>query len=163
MRYTIFILLAMLIYNGCKFVKNPLEPDSNQTLSVSAVMDSIQYTFAVPKSTFGINDTLTATITAYNQSSNTDTLTTGYNPSFYNWTLTNDSTGKTIMYGPAGADDVVMLVPIAVGKSRIIYSISEAIADTSGAAVLPGKYVLRWNLNSATTTLLWFNLNLTIQ
>ncbi len=163
MRNAVFFLLAMLLYSGCKFVKNPVEADSNQTLSVTNAVDSVQYTFSIPKSTFGKYDTLSAALTAYNLSSTTDTLATGYGPSFYTWTLANDSTGNIIMFGPKGADNVISLVPIAPGQSRIIYGISEAIADTSGNAVLPGKYTLRWNLNSQTTTLLWFKLNLNIQ
>jgi hypothetical protein len=49
----------MPIVNGCK-KSNIIAPISEQTLSVSAVSDSMQYTSAIQKQSFGIHDTLIA-------------------------------------------------------------------------------------------------------
>ena len=163
MKRFIFVLIGAITLAGCKFINNPEAPGNNVPLSATAVMDSVQYTFAVPQSDFSVNDTLDATLTAYNQSYQTDTLETGYSPNFYTWTLTNDSSGVTIMYGPEGADNVVQLVPVAPNQLSVIYSIHQAIADTSGSAVKTGKYTLRWNLNDGTTNLMWFELKVNLK
>ena len=152
----------MPIFNGCNKSSNSVTPITNQTLSTQAVNDSIQYTFAIPKGVFGIHDTLSATLTAYNQSSKPETLLVSYSPYFYTWSLKNVG-GITIMYGPIGADNSIAMIPLNPKQSIAMYSLHQAIADTSGAPVLAGPYVLQWNLNNRTTTLLSFPLNLTLQ
>ena len=74
MRYFILALSIALIINGCKKNSNPVASVTNPALSVSQVSDSMQYTFAIPRSVFGIHDTLSASFTAFNQSAEPDTL-----------------------------------------------------------------------------------------
>jgi hypothetical protein len=111
---------------------------------------------------FGIHDTLIATLTAYNQSSKPETLVVGYSAYLYTWSLKNDS-GRVIMFGPMGANNLLRMIFINPNQSSVMYSIHQAIADTSGAPVTAGSYVLQWNLNNRVTTLLSFSLNLSLQ
>jgi hypothetical protein len=48
------------------------------TLSVSKVYNDVQHTFTVPQSTFGIHDTLKATVTVTNVGIVSDTLLVNY-------------------------------------------------------------------------------------
>jgi hypothetical protein len=152
----------LLISDGCTKSSNSVTPITNQTLTTEAVSDSIQYTFAIPKGVFGIHDTLSATLTAYNQSSKPETLVVGYNPYLYTWSLKNES-GRVIMFGPMGANNLLRMISINPNQSSVMYSIHQAIADTSGGPVTAGSYVLQWNLNNRVTTLLSFSLNLSLQ
>ena len=162
MRYLICILPLLLISDGCNKSSNSITPTTNQTLSTQAVSDSIQYTFAIPRGVFGIHDTLSATLTAYNQSSKPETLIVGLNPYLYTWSLKNNSE-RVIMYGPMGANNSLRLIPLNPKQSGLLYNIRQAIADTSGGPVTAGSYVLQWNLNNRVTTLLSFSLNLSLQ
>jgi hypothetical protein len=114
MRYCIFVISIALIINGCKKISNPVASETNPTLSVSQVQDSLQYTFAIPKTVFGVHDTLSATLTAFNQSAETDTLIYGV---FLQWSLKNDS-GRTLMGNPI----TYPLIPIR----RIILNLKPA-------------------------------------
>jgi len=160
MRYRLFIVLVVLALSTCKH--NSLTPSDNQNLSQSATLDDIQYTLAIPQGSFDIHDTLFATFTAYNQSSHADTLYASYSPYFYSWALT-DASGRTIMFGPMGANNSIRLIPLNPNQSAVMYSIRQAIADTSGAPVVAGSYSLRWNLNNQTTTLLSVSVTLTLR
>ena len=160
MRYIIFCISIIIILGGCK--NNSVAPTNGQILSTSAVLDNIQYSFAIPKAEYGIHDTLNATLTAYNQSSSTDTIYTSYSPYFYSWSLRNAG-GKIIMYGPVGADNLIRIITLNPNQSTVMYSLHQAIADTSGATVVAGSYVLQWNLNNRATTLLTFSLDLSLQ
>ena len=162
MRYLICVLSLLLIFDGCNKNSNSVTPITNQTLTTQAVSDSIQYTFAIPKAVFSIHDTLSATLTAYNQSSQPVNLVVGYSPYLYTWSLKNNS-GRVIMFGPMGANNSQRLIPLNPKQSSVMYSIHQAIADTSGAPVTAGSYALQWNLNNRITTLLSFLLNLSLQ
>jgi hypothetical protein len=117
-------------------------------LSVSAVMDSIQYTFTIPKATFGIHDTLVAIMTAYNQSYLPKTIVVG--PSWFSWTLKNES-GRIIMYGPTVVPLFLTYTVINSHQSNEIYSVHQAISDTSGAPVIAGSYVLSAEMDPLTS------------
>jgi hypothetical protein len=129
----------MTIFDGCK---NSVSPTFGYTLSTSVVKDSIQYTFAIPKYIFGIHDTLTANLTAFNQRSVPETLYTG--ASIFSWFLQTQS-GRKIMYGPKASP--LNLYPVVIGSHKIIilHFISEKIADTSGQPVTAGIYSLHAN------------------
>ena len=104
MRNQIFILLALAILIGCQRNNNivaplPSPPLQSPPYSVSNVKDSTLYTFSVLKDSLGIFDSLTMTLTAFNQSMKPETLFVSQSPFFYSWSLTNDS-GKTITSGP---------------------------------------------------------------
>ena len=162
MRSLMCILPLLLISDGCNKIGNSVSPIATQTLSIEAVSDGIQYTFAIPKGVFGVHDTLIAALTAYNQSSTPETLVVGYTPYLYTWSLTNER-GRVIMFGPMGANNSLRMISITPKQSSLMYSIHQAIADTSGSPVTAGSYMLQWNLNNRVTTLLSFKLNLSLQ
>jgi hypothetical protein len=150
MRYFILALSIALIINGCKKSSNPVGSETNSTLSVSQVQDSLQYTFAIPKAVFGIHDTLSATLTAFNQSAETDTLIYGV---FFQWSLKNDS-GRTLMGNP----DIFLPIPIRriilnSHQSDVFFVMDQAIIDTAGAPVIAGSYKLQVLFNSMSFTL----------
>ena len=162
MRYFSLVLFAVLIINGCKKDNNIVSTSANQDISSSTIKDSIEYTLTVPKTSFGINDTLSLTFAALNQSSKPDTLVIGLNPNLYSWTLKEES-GRTVMFGPMGADDMVEMMSIPPDQSKVMYSLHQAIKDTSGADVKKGLYILQWDLNNHSTKLVSLTLNITIQ
>jgi len=133
----------MLIVNSCKNNNNIIAPISEQTLSVSAVSDSMKYTFAIQKQSFGIHDVLIATMTAYNEAALSKTINVG--PSHFSWDLKNDS-GRTIMCSPTIVYMYFVETVINSHQSNEIYSIHQAISDTSGAPVKAGSYVLNARL-----------------
>ena len=158
MRYFNFVLSIALIINGCKKSSNPVASVTNTTLSVNQVKDSVQYTFAIPKAVFGIHDTLSASVTAYNQSVKPDTLMiSGGN---FEWSLKNDS-GRTLMWGPPRYPYPIQRLIINSHQSGSIFEMHQAIVDTSGALVLAGSYMLQGTLTLYGTML--FTLDLLLQ
>ena len=141
MRHFILALFIALIINGCKKSSNPVTSVTNPAVSVNQVSDSMQYTFAIPKTVFGIHDTLSASFTAYNQSAEPETLNTSIGN--FQWSLKNDS-GRTLMGGPPllfnGPARRLVLNP---HQSQEIFELYQAITDTSGAPVLAGSYTLQ--------------------
>ncbi|MHB8579193.1 MAG: hypothetical protein ACYDA4_04955 [Ignavibacteriaceae bacterium] len=165
MRYVFSLIVSLIIFNGCEHTGDTFSlypPDKQPTLSVSSIKDSILYTFAVPKTTFGIYDTLSAKLIAYNESTVPDTLYSSYSPYFYTWSLKNN-TGRTIMFGPMGANNSIRLIPINSQRSEILYNIYQVIKDISGAPLTAGSYMLQWNLNDHGNTYLSFPLTIKIQ
>ena len=154
MRYIAFIIFVMLNFNGCK--KNDIVTPTNEPiLSVSAIKDSILYTFAISKAVFEIHDTLSATVTAYNQTAMPETLVVG--PSGFSWFLQNNS-GRTIMYGPRVFPWFLVEQEIeahqSVDISRWGYGIHQEIADTSGQPLITGIYSLHANIRGGPSFLL---------
>jgi hypothetical protein len=154
MRYIVFIIFVILNFNGCK--KNDIvTPTTEPTLSVSAVKDSTLYTFAISKAVFEIHDTLSASVTAYNQTAKPETLVIG--PSQFSWYLQNNS-GRTIMYGPRVVPlflvDQEIEAHQSVDISRWGFYIHQEIADTSGQPVTTGTYSLHANIWSGPSFLL---------
>ena len=156
MRYFIFALSVALIIYGCKKSSNPVESVTNTALSVSQVRDSMQYTFAIPKAVFGIHDTLSASVTAFNQSAETETLIVSIGN--IQWSLKNDS-GRTLMSGPEPTYPLPLTqIPIArlifnSHQSKEIFEVYQAIKDTSGAPVIAGSYTLQGLYSSMLFTL----------
>jgi hypothetical protein len=148
-----FVVLILLVGNGCK-QNNTVAHGTAPTLSVSNVKDSILYTFVIPKTVFGINDTLSAALTLYNQSISTDTLTMIVGSLYYSglWTL-KDERGKTFMDGPKIIPLTLTKVLLASHQSlsdRVIYQV---FADSSGALLVAGSYILQEQIFSVSLTL----------
>ena len=138
MRNIFMLIIAMLAINGCKNGGNPVSSETR-------MVNSLQYTFATSKTSFGIHDTLIATMTVYNPTDVPETIYVGL--SVFNWSLQNQS-GRIIMYGPWVSNWSLYKLPINPHQSKIIYNIRQAIADTSGAPVTAGSYNLKANMGS---------------
>jgi len=165
MRYVFFLIVSLIIFNGCEHTGDTFSlypPDKQPTLSVSNIKDSILYTLTIPKSTFENNDTLTAKLIAFNESTVSVTLYSSYSPNFYTWSLKNNA-GRTIMFGPMGANNSIRYIPINSQRTEMLYNLNQVIKDTSGAPVTAGSYMLQWNLNDHGNTYLSFPLNIKIQ
>jgi len=150
MRYFILALSIALIFNSCK---NDVivYPKNNQILSASAVLDSMQYTFAIPRAVFGIHDTLSASFIAYNQSAEPETLMISIES--FRWSLKNDS-GRTLMGGPPLLS-IPRSQPLILNphQSKEIFGLYQAITDASGAPVIAGSYTLQGLFDSMSFTL----------
>jgi hypothetical protein len=150
MLYFILALSIALIINGCKKNSNPVASVTNPALSVSQTSDSMQYTFAIPRTVFGIHDTLSASFTAFNQSAEPETLM--ISEGNFQWSLKNDS-GRILMWGPARNPYPLQRIIINSHQSEVIFGIQQAIMDTSGAPVAAGSYVLQGLYDSMLFTL----------
>ena len=146
MKYFQSILIALLVIAGCEEHSNPVATALEPTSIISAAQDSILFTLTVSKDTLGVQDTLSATITALNQASGPETLYVAENPHFYNWTLTSDS-GKVIMQGPTLGNGLVIILPINPHQTVTLYGMAVTFF---GASVQPGPYLLQWNLLAPT-------------
>ena len=118
--------------------------------SVSIVKDSVLYTFTIPKSSFSIHDTLTGTLTAFNQSAEVDTF--GVNPGYFPWTLKN-SNGQIIVQGPYLTPGIVIQVLLNPKQSTVLYQIDGTNVAPTAEAVVPGDYTLNATLGSMVFTL----------
>jgi hypothetical protein len=147
-------MVALSALIGCQ--SGIVGPRTVQGISTSTTVDGMKYTFAVPKSSLGIHDTLQATMTITNLSAKTDTL--GINTGWLAWTL-KDSLGKTVMWGPQVVSWNVIEKILPPGQSTLTGRIYAPIVDS----VSPGSYVLSATgvLNVAWGTPL--SLTLTIQ
>jgi hypothetical protein len=123
------------------------------TYSTGNVKDNILYTFAVSKDRLGIFDTLSMTLTAFNQATTTDTLYLGSN--VFTWSLTNVS-GEMIASGPKVFDNLIAIVPLKPHQSVILNSLTYSMAGIFGAPIQAGVYHLRCNVGNGLT----FQLNL---
>jgi hypothetical protein len=150
MRYFILAFSIALIVNGCKKSSNPVASGTNPTWSVSQVRDSIQYTFATPKAVFGIQDTLSALVTAFNQSAEPETLIVSEGD--FQWSLKNDS-GRTLMGGPEPNPYPIARLIFNPHQSKEIFEVYQAIKDTSETPVIAGSYKLQGLYNSMSLTL----------
>jgi len=150
MRYFIFILSIALIINGCKKSSNPVTSVTNPAVSVSQVKDSMQYTFAIPKAVFGIHDTLSASVTAFNQSAEPETLIVSEGD--FQWSLKNDS-GRTVVSGPEPNPYPIARLIFNPHQSQEIFEVYQAITDTSRAPVIAGSYTLQGLYDSMVFTL----------
>ncbi len=141
-----FLALAMLC--GCNH-GNTVAPNIEPILSARAVKDSMLYTFAIPRSTFAVQDTLQATLSLYNQSAFSDTIIT---PILAPWSLQTDS-GRTIMYGPWVFPNFRRRTVLPSHQSFQQEIIDQFIVDTSGSPVMPGSYILRDQFSTLSFTL----------
>ena len=107
--------------------------------SVSKVIGNLQYTLSIPKSVFGIHDTLRASMNALNISTMPETLYVNYGN--IDWTLKNGS-GRTIMSGPKVKSDYLIMEILKPNQSGLVGLISAPILDSSGNPVQAGSYLL---------------------
>ncbi len=159
MRYLVFIFSVLFIFSSCKKNDGSIIPSEDQELSSSSGSNGIMYTFAIPKDTLGVKDTLSATVTAFNQSAVPETLVISGVRGFFSWSLKNTS-GKTIMYGPTIFNNLIAKTLFAAKGSAVIGGIHQKIIDTSGAVVVPGSYILQSSLYNGSIT---FSLNIFLQ
>jgi len=150
MRYFIFVLSIALIITSCKKSSNPVTSGTNPAVSVSQVKNSMQYTFAIPKAVFGIHDTLSASITAFNQLAEPETLM--FSEGNFHWSLISNS-GRTLMSGPEPNPYPIEELIFNPHQSKEIYEVYQAIKDTSGAPVIAGSYTLQGLYDSMIFTL----------
>jgi hypothetical protein len=162
MRYVLYGCVFSLIIMGCKQNSDIISPTITPTLSNSNVKDSILYTFTISKATYGIQDTLIAWITLYNQSMSTDTVILLKDSPL---SLIND-TGKTI-FGlcewccsdtKASGFSVILGPYQSFSKFITHYPLSYYFA----ASIVPGAYVLQETLNEQNFSMS-FNINISLQ
>jgi hypothetical protein len=127
--------------------------------SVGQVVGDLLFSFSIPKTVFGINDTLNASMNALNIGTVSDTLI--FHPGGLNWNLKNES-GQIMMQSPRfNSSGLLGLKVIAPNQSVQVGLISAPLKDSMGNSLKPGSYTL-----SATNSYLSGNslsLNLTIQ
>jgi hypothetical protein len=122
-----------------KFVSGRINAPST-AVSVSNVIGNLQYTFTIPKSVFGIHDTLRASMTAMNTGTVPETLYVNYGN--IRWML-NNAEGDTIMSGPRVISNYLIREVILSNQSALVGLISAPIMDKSGNPVQAGSYQLR--------------------
>ncbi len=110
----------------------------------------MQYTFAIPKAVFGIHDTLSASLTAFNQSAEPETLM--LSDGNFQWLLKNAS-GRTLMGGPEPNPYPITQIIFTPHQSKEIFELYQVIKDTSGAPVSAGSYKLEGLFDSMLLTL----------
>jgi hypothetical protein len=114
---------------------NPTSPVS----SVSTVKGNLQYTFSIPKTVYGIHDTLRASMNALNIGRVPESLSVNFGN--LNWTLKN-ADGKTVMRGPHFISNYLILEVLDPQQWGLTGLINAPIADSSGNPVQVGSYVL---------------------
>ena len=127
---------------GCRQDSNITGP---VTSSTGNVKDNILYTFAVSKDRLGIFDTLSMTLTAFNQANTTDTLYVGSN--IFTWSLTN-SNGELISSGPTVFDDLIISVVIMPHQSAVLNRLRYSMADIFSTTIQPGLYHLQCKISN---------------
>ena len=140
MRRTIVILSLFLLWAGCN-KNNPVSPVTDTLQS-----DGLQVTFAVPRPSYGIHDTLVATTTVYNPG---DTTVSFWIPNCWpiSWYTVQDSSGTTRVSYAAPRDlscNSFTGYSILPHQSKQIFNLSIriAIADLDGTQGAQGSYVL---------------------
>lgn len=107
--------------------------------SVSTVIGNLKYSLSIPKTVFGIHDTLRASLTAMNIGAAPETLYV--NCGNMKWALINGG-GRTIMSGPRFISNHLAMEILASYQSALVGLISAPIADSSGNQVQAGPYSL---------------------
>jgi len=107
--------------------------------SISKVIGNFQYTFSIPKTVFGIHDTLKASMYAINIGTVPESLAVNYGN--IKWTLKNMD-GITIMHGPKVISDYLILKVLFPNQTALVGLISTPLADSLGNPVQVGSYKL---------------------
>jgi hypothetical protein len=126
--------------------------------SVGQVVGDLLFSFSIPKTVFGINDTLSASMNVQNIGTVPDSVFVG--PGSFNWKLKNGS-GQIVMQSPILFIPRLGLKVIAPDQSLLVGFIYNPFEDSSGNSLKPGSYTLsatESNLNGNT-----LSLNLSIQ
>ena len=124
---------------------NPVAPlaFSQSFIDTSDTLNGIVFTFAVSHDTLGIFDTLSMTLTAFNQTSQNDTIPVS--DYLYKWSLVNDK-GITISGGPTVISNLIYNVVVSPNQSAVLYRSGYSMADIFNSPIEPGTYLLTWNL-----------------
>jgi hypothetical protein len=125
--------------------------------SVGQVVGDLLFSFSIPKTVFGINDTLSASMNALNIGTVTEPL--AINPENISWTLRNER-GQIMMRGPKFISHIVVLDVIAPNQSLLVGLISAPLKDSLGNSLKSGSYTLSTSAYLGVNTL---SLNLNIQ
>jgi len=139
------IFLSTLVLIGSARSNTPsassIVPESSS--SASDTLNGIVFTLTVAQDTLGVFDTLSAALTALNQTSQNDTiLVSDY---FYTWSLVDDQ-AQTIVRGPWLISNIIRTVVIGPNQSAMLYGLSYSTADLFRSPIKPGTYTLTWNL-----------------
>ena len=139
--------------------RRPSEPPP---LSVSHTEDSVLYTFTIPRLKYGMNDTLSAIVTLYNQSMSVKNIGLNCNPALsVNWSL-NNSSGQTLIYGPQFYCVSFAELHLSAHQLLQYVFIDEPIKNIQTRLLgQSGPYVLEGQMVSATTPP-WFTFNVSI-
>jgi len=152
MRIEFVALIVLIFLSSCIDESGPGLPPyvpprvyPNDSVSDSASWHAFLFTLSTSRGTTYTDDILTAAVTATNESSQTQVL--DICSCFYQWKF-RDSTGRTIMWGPEVANWVIIEQPMAAHELITLtdYGVYRQIYDTSGRAVVPGKYTLEMDI-----------------
>lgn len=143
----LFVLLLLISVVGCKHSSNVTGPVTTLPTSVSDTLDGILFTFSVSKEAMGVQDTLNASLIAFNQTAVPETLWVGVeNPEFFTWSIRNES-GRIVMSGPNPATGTRYPVTVNPYQSVKLYGLS---VNYFGAIFDAGSYLLQWYLTPLT-------------
>lgn len=140
MQRTIIILMLSLLLAGCN-KNNPVSPIASTNQS-----DNLEVTMSIPKLSYGINDTLEATTTAFNPG---DTIVNFYIPDCWPiaWYSVQDMNGITRLSYTApknyGCNSVIMYSILPHQSKKIfILNVKFAIANLDSTRSAQGLYKL---------------------
>lgn len=139
MQRTMIILILALFLASCG-KNNPLAPNASTIRS-----DNLNFTFSIPQSTYGINDTLKTMTTAYNPG---DTTVNFYIPDCWPilWFKVQDISGTSrLKYTAprAGCNSLVMYsIPPHQSKQIFLLNVKFPIDNIDGVRNVRGLYVL---------------------
>ena len=150
MRQIQLLMLMLTCFVGCNDLGNPVSPVSDGVVS-----GPFLFTLIIPSSSIAVNDSLRAIVQVYNQAATPETLIVG--PSLFSWSL-KTPTGRTVMWGPQVVPLYVFQSVVESHQTEEIYSVHQAIADTSGAPVTPGTYVLEAEVSGVSSMSLMLTL-----
>ena len=143
MRPAIIILSLSLLWAGCSN-NNPVLPVVADTIQ----SDNLQVTFSIPRSSYGVHDTLEATTTVYNPR---DTTVSLYIPNCWPiaWYSVQDDSGATRLsysHPPHGCNSGLgYSIPPHQSQKIFQLTVMIAIADLNGTQNAQGSYVLTVN------------------
>ena len=145
MRSLICSLMVLATVIGCKKQSSPTEPQPQAPMSTNQLVDSVNFTLAIAKQYFGVDDTLAASLTLENQARTPRTYSYTYSP-LLQWSFWKDT--SLVMGYPHVVSPVITQLTLNLGESKQ-YSILQAIRSESGASVIAGTYTLYANLRGS--------------
>ena len=137
---SIYLSLFLLLLFGCKKETSPTQITTNDQLSITRVVDSVQFTLSVQSLTFNIGDTLKAEYTLTNRGKAIRIFQFPTEEQFY-WVLDYDW-GGNVMYQPVQIHHTPTQLSLEPNKF-VTYLINQKI-DTTATS---GKFVILANLH----------------
>ena len=125
------LLLGMLLVavDGCSNTSNP----------ATTSFGTLQYTLSTAHAAYTIEDTLDFSLVVRNVGSVADTVLMG-DAILSTWSLKNTS-GKLMLSGEDATGNMVALIPIAPGQSKLVREWIHGVTDSSGGFLSPGSYM----------------------